>query len=346
MSEIRKSDPQERVFKKIIELSRSSTPGNGVVQYLLEQQGVDFCSIMVHSIDSNELLAQYHSTENESRIDEKFSLEQYDFEKIMGSNKSLLITKDSKNKQIQNLFEDTGFDELMLFANTGRQIRLITLIGSDDGSAALKNNELISVFETIFVSSEWILELLFEHDYALQLTLKDDLTKAYNRRYLKTELKSLLVEAEKKKWEVALIFFDLNDFREANDRYGHYFGSMILRGITSKIMEKVRELDRLVRFGGDEFCVVLPQTTEQGAKIVAERILETIKSIDFETPDGRKLKVSASFGIASFPKHAKTDKDLICEADRAMYAAKEGDELIKIIDEEISKKMAKRHIDV
>ena len=106
-------------------------------------------------------------------------------------------------------------------------------------------------------------------------------------------------------------------------------------------------MDKLVRFGGDEFCVVLPRTDAEGAKIVSQRILDTLHNLDYPTPDGKSLRISACFGIATYPTHAKTSKAIVCEADRAMYAAKERTQgKIVVITKEISKRMAKRHVDV
>ena len=220
-------------------------------------------------------------------------------------------------------------------------------MGSHDEKRVLNELKIYKNLEPLLKNYTWIPELVLEHDLALKLSMRDDLTKAYNRRYLETRLHQELDYAKKKKTKLSFVFFDLNDFRVTNDRYGHYYGSKLLTYITEKIMENVRELDKLVRFGGDEFCVVLPKTDAEGAKIVSKRILDVIHNLDFPTPDGRELKISACFGIATFPEHASNMKDLVCEADRAMYAAKESKrDKIKIITEEISKKMAKRHIDV
>ncbi|MDX1584138.1 MAG: GGDEF domain-containing protein, partial [Thermoanaerobaculia bacterium] len=109
-----------------------------------------------------------------------------------------------------------------------------------------------------------------------------------------------------------------------NDEYGHISGSKTLQEVAKRILGAVRTIDKVVRFGGDEFCIILPQTDEEQARSVADRVRTAIGERSFRLDDEIEVVVTASFGIASFPRHAKTKEDLIRKADDAMYKIKTG----------------------
>jgi diguanylate cyclase (GGDEF)-like protein len=155
------------------------------------------------------------------------------------------------------------------------------------------------------------------------LTLKDDLTSAYNRRYFEGYLKEEINRAMRFKSKLALTFLDLDNLRHVNDEFGHFMGSRALMEAAHRIMDSVRNIDKVVRFGGDEFCVVLPETDLEGVLIVARRIQKKMTAKKFllhDVPGG--VRLSASMGVAIYPDHASTAEDLVKRADEAMYRVK------------------------
>jgi len=157
---------------------------------------------------------------------------------------------------------------------------------------------------------------------AERLSLTDDLTKLHNARYLRQFLVNEIKRARRYKTNVAALFLDLDDFKRVNDLHGHLAGSHALMEVASVILPSVRDTDCLVRYGGDEFVIVLPETGSDEAVQVADRIRAKIEQHQFT--GGRRLKISltASFGIAVFPEHALSPQQLIDCADTAMYRAK------------------------
>ncbi len=157
---------------------------------------------------------------------------------------------------------------------------------------------------------------------AERLSLTDDLTRLRNARYLRQFLVNEIKRARRYQSNVAAVFIDLDDFKRINDLHGHLAGSHALMEVATVILPSVRDTDCVVRYGGDEFVLILTETGVDQAVHVAERIRSKIESYRFT--GGRRLKFSltASFGIAVFPTHAMSPQQLIASADRAMYQAK------------------------
>jgi len=160
-----------------------------------------------------------------------------------------------------------------------------------------------------------------------ELVIKDDTADCFNRRYFDNFLAEELARAERFRSPVSLVFFDMDNLKEVNSLYGHAMGSRALLEVSRRVRTKIRKFDKLFRFGGDEFCIVLPETDWHGALEVAERVREAIASRPLlsgsvPAPDG--VSMTASFGIASFPLHASTKEGLVAQADRAMQRIKNG----------------------
>jgi diguanylate cyclase (GGDEF)-like protein len=157
---------------------------------------------------------------------------------------------------------------------------------------------------------------------AERLSQTDDLTKLHNARYLRQFLLNEIRRARRYGSSVAALFLDLDDFKQINDLHGHLVGSHVLMEMAAVILSSVRDTDAVARYGGDEFVIVLPDTGIELAGIVAERIREKIKRYHFTGGRRLNLSLTASFGVAAFPKHASSPQQLVACADRAMYEAK------------------------
>jgi two-component system cell cycle response regulator len=151
--------------------------------------------------------------------------------------------------------------------------------------------------------------------------IKDDQTESYNRRHLDSFLAEEVERARRYGTVLSLIFLDLDNLKEINSLYGHAAGSRSLRELARRLMLAVRGSDKLFRYGGDEFCVVLPETDAVGALELAERLRQTIASRPFEL-EGREVSLTASFGLACFPLHGDSPASLLAAADRAMSRVK------------------------
>jgi len=158
------------------------------------------------------------------------------------------------------------------------------------------------------------------------LVFKDDTADCFNRRYFNEFLAEEIARATRFKASLSLIFFDMDNLKEVNSTLGHAMGSRAIFEVSQRVRSKIRRFDKLFRFGGDEFCIVLPETEWHGALEVAERVRESIagRPLLTEKTEGKGVKMTASFGIASFPLHARNREELIHLADWAMQRIKRG----------------------
>ena len=150
----------------------------------------------------------------------------------------------------------------------------------------------------------------------------DELTGLFNYRYLDITLEREVKRAERHAASLSVLFVDLDFFKNVNDSHGHLVGSRLLGEVGALLKKSVREEDTVIRYGGDEYTLILVETGIQGAMAVAERIRKTIESHVFFAAEGLNIKITASFGCASFPEDARTKTGLLELADQAMYRGK------------------------
>ena len=194
--------------------------------------------------------------------------------------------------------------------------------------------ELINCFEDRFPSEDLSM-LTSLADYAAiaienatyvkriqELTITDDSTNLYNSRYFNYMIDAELSRSKRYSYHFALIFFDLDRFKYVNDTHGHLSGSRLLREIGDLIKQHLRDIDTAYRYGGDEFIVLLPQTSKESAILVARRLCELLNQTSVQLEDSVAVNITASFGVASFPTDATSKVELVRLADQAMYRVK------------------------
>jgi diguanylate cyclase (GGDEF)-like protein len=166
-------------------------------------------------------------------------------------------------------------------------------------------------------------ENAIKYQDAQRLIFIDDLSGLFNTRYLDLALQNELARARRFKKHLSLLFIDLDYFKHVNDQHGHLVGSWVLVETSRVLKFCLRDIDVLVRYGGDEFIVILAETDRPGASIVAERIREKIAEHEFRPRENISLKLTCCVGIAAFPEDANNKESLIHLADKAMYRGKE-----------------------
>lgn len=189
------------------------------------------------------------------------------------------------------------------------------------GKVALRSGDR---FQTAAVHFKFLHERDVENAYHLaiyELVSKDGLTEIYNKRKYDEEVQRELARALRHQRPLSLIIFDLDEFKGINDTYGHLCGDFILKQVATLARELVRPEQILARVGGDEFVILAPETTADGARTLAMKLGERIS--DFEHQYGEvKIPVSCSFGVAELSPEMISPQALYQAADRALLRSK------------------------
>ena len=164
-------------------------------------------------------------------------------------------------------------------------------------------------------------QIFEEYKRLSELSLTDPLTGAYNRRALDTFLKSRLSESSRHGIPVSCVMFDIDHFKDVNDTHGHQVGDVVIKDISDLVRSLCRQEDALIRYGGEEYLVILFHTPRDGAVIFGERVRESVSEHAFHSGE---LKITISGGIASLPEdEIPSDPEaMINLADQRLYTAK------------------------
>ncbi len=180
----------------------------------------------------------------------------------------------------------------------------------------------LEIFESLVAHVTIALENAAIYRRMEEASLIDDLTQLYNIRYGNMFLDRIFSQRRDLQSPVSLIFLDIDYFKLVDDNYGHLVGSETLRLVGERIKKVVRSGDIVIRYGGDEYIVILPNTDKKTAAIVAERIRREVNHESFLAFGRKKFNITVTLGVATAPGDAATRDDLIGRADKAMYEGK------------------------
>jgi diguanylate cyclase (GGDEF)-like protein len=158
-------------------------------------------------------------------------------------------------------------------------------------------------------------------DAAVRLSTVDPLTGLFNRTFFFAAVDREISRSLRTDRGFCLLMMDLDELKTINDRYGHYFGDQVIRGVGEVIRSGVRKIDTAARYGGDEFVVLLPETDPTGAWVLAEKVRIGVTELEI-TVAGTEIPASISVGVVNFPDDGQTADALMISADQAMYASK------------------------
>lgn len=195
--------------------------------------------------------------------------------------------------------------------------------------------EIINVEDMDEFKSKYLPILMILADYAAiaiensqlfsriqRISLTDEYTGLYNARYLHQVLEDLIQKPSGEEPTFAIVFVDIDNFKDVVDTRGHLLGTKILREIGQTISSCLSQEDILVKYGGDEYVMILPNRKQRQAMKLAEKVRQALRTSCYLTSEGDSVKVTASFGIAMYPKDARMKKDLLTLADKTMLTVK------------------------
>ncbi len=152
----------------------------------------------------------------------------------------------------------------------------------------------------------------------------DEITGVFNYRYLERRLSEEGERTRRHGGFTAILYLDLDGFKQVNDRYGHQVGNVVLQQVADTMLQQVRVCDVFGRIGGDEFLAILPQTDRREAYVLADRLRQAVENYRMEVGDeGAVDFVRVSVGIAAYPVNGETMDNVVTAADRAVYESKE-----------------------
>ena len=205
----------------------------------------------------------------------------------------------------------------------GARGRTIGVLGFASRSVAAYDVTSLPVIQPIADAVALALENVRLFQKTRELSITDEVTPLFNFRHFHQILARELKLVDRYKSVLALIFIDLDRFKPINDQWGHLRGSRVLREVGFLVRSAVRETDYPARYGGDEFCVICPQTDRTAAGELAERIKELIEGHTFLQEEGINARLGLSYGIAVYPLDAQNKDTLIRVADERKYSSKE-----------------------
>jgi len=167
-----------------------------------------------------------------------------------------------------------------------------------------------------------VLEQAYLYKRIDEITVTDDLTGLYNIRYLNRSIEMEIERSQRYGSMFSLVFLDVDNLKKVNEKFGHLAGSKVLIETARLLQDNLRKIDVTIRYGGDEFVIILPQTTLDGGFLVADRLRKIIARHKFLKSENTPINLTASFGVVSFPGHADSKEALLKLADKAMYRGK------------------------
>ncbi len=249
--------------------------------------------------------------------------------KVCEHGEAVRIKDVSTRDDYQPLGEQTRSLMVVPMTSHGRNLGILTAESPTPGQFGERDLQMISI---VARSAALALENAELHKKTEELTIIDELTEAFNYRYFVQKLQEEKRRAGRYDLQLSLIMVDIDRFKDLNDTHGHECGNLVLRQLSHIVKSCVRDVDVFTRYGGEEFAIILPQTGQDEARTIGERIREQVEIAVFEVGKNEVLKITVSVGVTSFPENGKSEEELVSIADQALYRAKgEGRNLVRVI---------------
>jgi diguanylate cyclase (GGDEF)-like protein len=214
----------------------------------------------------------------------------------------------------------TGIAALVVL---GKQLTNPTLLGLLFGTALVFFLVIVHQWFTFEENRRLYQQLRNAYHEKARDAYTDPITGLHNYRYFIEHLEDEIERANRYHSSLALIFADIDHFKSVNDTYGHLVGDLVLKKIGETLGQHIRSIDLLARYAGEEFVILLPQTTLDSAYLLAERLRQCVERMVIPVGDGRTLQLTVSLGLSSYPAPSPTLQALIHDADAAMYHIKQ-----------------------
>jgi len=203
-----------------------------------------------------------------------------------------------------------------------KAVRALDLGASDIVIKPIDSEELLARVKTQVRKKRYLDALRARLDQSMELAVTDQLTGLHNRRYMRVQLDSFIKRSNMGGQPVSILLCDIDHFKKVNDIHGHAAGDEVLREFGRRLRENIRPLDLACRYGGEEFVVIMPETSQELAQQAGERLRQVIAESPFQIGRGDELKVTMSGGVSTITPPDDAIEALLKRADDALYRAK------------------------
>ncbi len=239
------------------------------------------------------------------------------------------VLKEGKGVRIYEVKDDSRYIPGLEGAHSEMAVPMIShgktigVLNAESKKVGAFSEQDHKVFSILAGSAAMALENARLHQKMEDLTIIDELTGIYNYRYFVRKLEGELKRGRRYHQSLSLLMIDIDWFKKYNDTYGHLFGNLILKDLAVVIKGCIRDVDILVRYGGEEFVVILPQTSKEDARNIGERIRSKVEKTLFQDKEKKiKASLTVSLGVATYPENGVEPEELIKKVDQALYLAK------------------------
>jgi two-component system, cell cycle response regulator len=302
--------------------------------------GIDVVDVDIDSITPRRVLIIDNNRENALIIQEYLKCDDIKFVSTEQGIEKFLMQQDVPDLVIVNLLVG-GIDPLELISRARAEpqthqsvilalfdrnidrtllLRAFELGASDWLELPIDGNELVVRCRNHIKRKIYQDKLQRHVDTAIEMMAVDPLTGLFNRRYLQKHLNTLYIAGTLR--NISILMVDIDHFKSINDRFGHAFGDIVIRSISLVLLDNTRSFDTVTRYGGEEFVVLLPGTSVAEASVIAERLLVSVRSLEFDVALNHELGVSVSIGVSSVTEETSAPEYILNEADKALYKAK------------------------
>ena len=324
-------DEKDRFYKAIEELNRVTTPGEVFATALELARSLCRLDFVAFTLAETRDGKRRHKVTSVSGVTAAHALSGHTFADNNGLVANVvrygapLPGRDVRSMDAAVIFDDEtavkGLAGLKIFPlRAGEQI-LGTLVAGTRRRGVL-DDEAVRVLEVLAIQAAQSVQRAQLFEAMEKMATTDGLTGLTNHRTFQSRLDEQLALARRYGRKLSVVLTDIDHFKSVNDTYGHPVGDLVLKGIAAILQETARDTDVVARYGGEEFVLVMPETDAAGAKVIAERIRETVQATVFQTELG-PLKVTMSLGISTCPDVSQDKAVLIERSDQCLYFAKE-----------------------
>jgi diguanylate cyclase (GGDEF)-like protein len=250
-------------------------------------------------------------------LDSRFPVNQHPWSQILATSGTAIENDLSSATASFKLFVESASRMSIPLISFGQTLGVLTLHSSQPN--AFRADELQSLESVADICASSIQNAHYL-ERVKQLAYLDGLTGIFNRRFFELRILEEIERARRYGLSMAVVMADIDQFKKLNDEFGHLLGDEVLRQVSSLFHQQLRKMDVVCRYGGEEFAILLTQTTAQHAMGVAEKLRRLVESWQFP---GVARTVTISAGVAAFPEHGTIRDEIVRAADNALYAAKQ-----------------------